>query len=863
MAELTPMMQQYIKIKEEYSDCILLFRLGDFYEMFFDDAKTVSAELDLVLTGRDCGLEERAPMCGVPYHAVDTYVNRLLQAGHKVAICDQLEDPAQAQGMVKRGVTRVITPGTVTEPAMLSDTDNNYILSVYRYDTTAGICYADVSTGEFVSYSIQGNGAALQGEIARISPKEMICPKKEEEWAAAFLEDPRLKSVYFSPYFDWAFEYDTAERLLKEHFNTAGLQSFGIADQPAAVRAAGALISYLKETQKNSLSHINTIRVPALSDILVIDPTAARNLEITQTIMDGNKKGSLLWLLDKTKTSLGARLLKRLLLRPLRDAGQINARLDAVEELRDGTAYLQSIQEALSGVFDLERLLSRISYGSLNARDCNSLKHSLSRLPGIRQILSGRELPLLESLFGQMDALTDIHSLLEASINEDPPAGLRDGNIIKDGFNPETDRLRKASREGKQWLLQLESKEKELTGIKNLKIGYNKVFGYFLEVTKSYQNLVPYRYIRKQTLANCERYITDELKEMEDTILNAEDKLSQLEYGIFLEIRAQLAQAVPRIQKTAQAVAMLDVLQSLAAVAYEFGYTRPQINSNGKIYLKDGRHPVIEKIMKQSFVPNDVTLDMKENNLLLITGPNMAGKSTYMRQVGLIVIMAHIGSFVPASIARISLVDRIFTRVGASDDLASGQSTFMVEMNELASILRNATRSSLIILDEIGRGTSTIDGLSIAWATVEYLLAHIGAKTLFATHFHELIELENKYTGIKNYSIAVREFGREIVFLHKIIKGGTDKSFGVEVARLAGLPGELTENAKIMLNRLNKNETSILEDKNGSSTDTDKTAESHQKIIKRIQKTDINALTPLEALNMLSAFAEELCDEQN
>lgn len=860
MANLTPMMQQYIKIKEEYSDCILLFRLGDFYEMFFDDAKTVSEELDLVLTGRDCGLAERAPMCGVPYHAVDTYVNRLLQAGHKVAICDQLEDAAEAKGMVKRGVTRVITPGTVTEPAMLSEAENNYILSIVLDEGMTGICYADVSTGEFIAYEIENSVTALQNEMARISPKEVICAQKDAEWTANILADPRLKSIYLSPYFDWAYGRDAAQKTLEGHFKTSSLKSFDIEDKPAAIRASGALMTYLIETQKNTLAHINTIRVPQMSNILVIDPTAARNLEITQTIMDGTKKGSLLWLLDKTKTSLGARLLKRIVLRPLRDAGEINARLDAVGEMKDDPSLMQSIQEALAGIYDLERLLARISYGSLNARDCNALKHSLSRLPGIRALLKDADVPLLKELYDKMDTLEDICSLLEAAVSDDPPAGLRDGHIIKEGYHAEADRLRNASREGKGWLLQLESKERELTGIKNLKIGYNKVFGYFLEVTKSYQNLVPSRYTRKQTLANCERYVTDELKEMEETILNAEEKLCSLEYGIFLEIRAQLSETVPRIQQTAQTVAMLDVLQSLASVAYEFGYMRPQIVNNGKIYLKDARHPVIEKIMKQSFVPNDVQLDMKENNLLLVTGPNMAGKSTYMRQVGLIVIMAHIGSFVPASIARICLVDRIFTRVGASDDLASGQSTFMVEMNELASILRSATKNSLIILDEIGRGTSTIDGLSIAWATVEYLLAHIGAKTLFATHYHELIELENQYPGIRNYSIAVREFGHEIVFLHKIIKGGTDKSFGVEVARLAGLPGELTENAKKILLRLNKKEISILEEADAPEKPINP-AEKHMKIIKQLQKMDVNSLTPLEALNMLSGFAEEIRNE--
>jgi DNA mismatch repair protein MutS len=859
MPELTPMMQQYARIKEEYSDCILLYRLGDFYEMFFDDAVTASGELDLVLTGRECGLEQRAPMCGVPYHAVDNYVARLLAKNHKVAICDQLEDPSQAQGMVKRGVTRVITPGTVTEPSMLTDTENNYILCIFGGENATGVSYADVSTGEFIAYELAGNGAGIQAELTRVNPKEMLYPQASRTQTEALLEDVRFKRIYLNPYADSAFEPQAATDMLMSHFSPQVLTDSGIQHKPLALCAAGALMRYLAQTQMNSLSHINRIGVPDLQQNMVIDPTCARNLELTQTMMDGGKKGSLLWLLDKTKTSPGARQLRRIILRPLKNAEAINARLDAVAEIKENFSLLTSLREALTGVFDLERLLARISYGSLNARDCISLKQSLMRLPAIKDLLTPLDVPLLRELNAQMDGLEDITGLLSEAIEDDPPTSLRDGGIIKPTYNAEVGRMREASDKGKDWLLQLETRERDLTGIKNLRVGYNKVFGYFLEVTKSYQSLVPYRYVRKQTLANCERYITDELKEMEDTILNAEEKRCSLEYGVFLELRATLEASVPRIQQTAQAIAMLDVLQSFASVAYEYNYVRPQVGDNGKIYIKDGRHPVIEKITKGNFVPNDVQLDRKENNLLLITGPNMAGKSTYMRQTGLIVIMAHIGSFVPASIARICLVDRVFTRVGASDDLASGQSTFMVEMNELAAILQNATKDSLIILDEIGRGTSTIDGLSIAWASVEYLLQNIGAKTLFATHYHELVELENRHSQIKNYSIAVREFGREIVFLHKIIKGGTDKSFGVEVARLAGLPAELTENAKKMLTRLNRKEISILEEEN-QPVQPD-TSEQHEKLIARLKKVDVNTLTPLEALNMVGQMVEELADE--
>lgn len=856
MAELTPMMQQYTTIKDKYKDCILLFRLGDFYEMFFDDAVLASRILDLVLTGRDCGLAERAPMCGVPHHAVDAYISRLLAAGHKVAVCDQLEDASAAQGMVKRGVTRVVTPGTATEPSMLTDTENNYIASALQDSGGWGLAYADVSTGEFVAYEV-GPDVNLAGELLRIGPRELLYAQGSAGKLEPLFSDPRFNKVFLSPYADGAFAHEAALSVLESHFSPEDLDS--ICKRQLALRAAGALLRYLNETQMNNLAHINRIGVPQENNYMVLDPACIRNLELVQTMMEGGKKGSLLWLLDKTKTSMGARMMRRVLLNPLKNVRVINARLDAVEQMRGSLSLLESLREAVTGVHDLERLLSRICYGSLNARDCISLRGSLERLPAVKTLLASQDVSLLKELNAQTDILDDIRSILTAAIEDDPPPSLRDGGIIRRGFNPEVDRLRDASEKGREWLLLLEARERETTGIKNLRVGYNKVFGYFLEVTKSYQNIVPGRYIRKQTLANCERYITDELKEMEDTILNAEEKRCTVEYGVFLELRALLEQAVPRIQQTASAIAMLDVLQSLAALAYEMHYVRPQITAGGKIYIKDGRHPVIEKIVKGAFVPNNVLLDGNENNLLLITGPNMAGKSTYMRQTGLIVIMAHIGSFVPASLARICLVDRVFTRVGASDDLSSGQSTFMVEMNELAGILRNATKESLIILDEIGRGTSTVDGLSIAWSTVEYLLANVRAKTLFATHFHELVEIQKKHPQVKNYSVAVREFGREIVFLHKIVPGGTDKSFGVEVARLAGLPAELTENAKKMLGRIVRKEVSLLEDEKPQELQQD-TAK-HDKLIHRLKKMDVNTLTPLEALNLLSRISEELADE--
>ncbi len=858
MAKLTPMMQQYITLKEEYPDCILMFRLGDFYEMFFDDAKTAARELELVLTGRDCGLEERAPMCGVPHHAVDTYIARLIEKGYKAAICDQLEDPALAKGIVKRGVTRVVTPGTVVEDAMLTETENNYILSVCYEADTVGLCYCDVSTGEFCVID-KLPASRIVNEITRINPKEMIAGDSSVKTVLQLLPKAHLRNTFVNPYFDWAYEYKTALLALTTHFKIQNLASFDCGDMHAAVCAAGALIQYLRDTQKNALLHINRIQPVRESAYMALDNTTIRNLELVQTLMSGGKKGSLLWLLDQTKTALGARLLKKYVLQPLKNLDEIERRLAAVEEIYQNLYLKESLTEKMSGIYDLERIISRISYGTIDAKDCISLKNSAKMLPEIKQLLNSVCSPLLADLNSQIDDLADLEALLEQSICEDAPASLTDGNLIKRGYNAEIDRLIEASEQGKNWLAELENREREATGIKNLKVRYNKVFGYYIEVTKFYLSLVPYRYMRKQTLANCERYITEELKEMEDTILGAEERRAQLEYQTFLSIREVLAQNITRIQACAAAVAALDVLQSFARVAYENGYTRPQISDDGVLNIQNGRHPVVEKMLKGEFVPNNAHLDNAQENMLLITGPNMAGKSTYMRQIGLTVLMAHIGCFVPAECAQICLVDRIFTRVGASDDLASGQSTFMVEMNELANILNNATAKSLLILDEIGRGTSTIDGLSIAWASVEYIIKNLKAKTLFATHYHELVELENVLPGIRNYSVSVREIGQEIVFLHKIIDGGTDKSFGIEVARLAGLPKEVIAQAKAILGKLQNYEISITETQAGQGR-TPAPAEPPvlPACIKRLVKLDTDTLTPLEALNLVDTLKKEL-----
>ncbi|BDF58333.1 DNA mismatch repair protein MutS [Christensenellaceae bacterium] len=862
MAQLTPMMQQYLDLKEEYADCILMFRLGDFYEMFFDDAILVSKELELVLTGRDCGLPERAPMCGVPHHAVDAYMAKLVANGHKVAICDQLEDPRAAKGIVKRGITRVVTPGTVVETSMLQENENSYILSVFFGGQEIGLCYCDVSTGEFVVLQTEDD-AALLNEMTRLNPQEIIVADSHAGRLLKLTEKSRFKHAFVNPYFDWAFEEQTAQKALLSHFRVKSLNGFGCVELNDAICAAGALMQYLKDTQKNTLLHITHIKTLKETSYMVLDPNTRRNLELTQTLMEGSKKGSLLWLLDQTKTAMGARLLKKFILQPLKTLDEINARLDAVSEIKDDLYLRNSLSDYLNGIYDLERIITRISYGTIDAKDCLSLKSSVAALPYLKGILAEASSPLLQDLYENLDDLADIHELLERAISEDAPVGIMDGNIIKRGYHKKIDELIEASVNGKNWLVELESKEREETGIKNLKIRYNKVFGYYIEVTKSYLSQVPYRYLRKQTLANCERYITEELKEMEDTILGAEEKRNALEYQVFLEIRDRLARDVARMQGCAQRIALLDVLQSLASVAYDNNYVRPQMTSDGSLYIKNGRHPVVESILKQEFVPNDAALDHKENNMLLITGPNMAGKSTYMRQVGLIVLMAHMGSFVPADEARLCLVDRVFTRVGASDDLASGQSTFMVEMNELANILNNATQNSLLILDEIGRGTSTTDGLSIAWASVEYILQKLHAKTLFATHYHELVELENMFDGIRNYSVAVKELGSDIIFLHKIVKGGTDRSFGIEVAKLAGLPQQVIQRAGVFLSQLQNYEMSIAgeEPEAAGKVSEDSPAASLPDSVQKIKEMNVDTLTPIEALNLVYKIRKELDHE--
>ncbi len=854
MAKLTPMMQQYVTLKEEYADSILMFRLGDFYEMFFEDAKTASRELELVLTGRDCGMEERAPMCGIPHHAVDGYIARLIEKGYKVAICDQLEDPSAAKGIVKRGVTRVVTPGTVVENSMLTETENNYILSLYLRGEGAGLCYADVSTGEFCVLEC-ADGAQLINELIRINPKEIISPDSAMKEVLKLQKNQQLRQAFVNPYFDWAYDEAAAREALTDHFKVKSLSAYGCEGLSMALCAAGGLLQYLRDTQKNSLLHISRIVTVQESEYMALDTTTIRNLELTQTIMSGKKRGSLLWLLDRTRTAPGARLLKKFVLQPLKDAERINARLCAVAEITADIYLKNALNEHLRGVYDLERIMAKISYGTINARDCLSLRDSLCALPKIRALLSGVSAPLLKGIHADIDELEDVCALLAAAINEEPPISITEGGIIKPGYNGEIDELITASMNGRQWLAELQNREREATGIKNLKISYNKVFGYFIEVTKSYLSQVPYRYFRKQTLANCERFITDELKEMEEKILGAEEKKNRLEYETFIDIRDKLAQSIGRIQKSAGAVALLDVLAAFAQVALENGYVRPSVSDDGVMELQGSRHPVVEKMLGEGFVPNDVLLDMAQNNMLVITGPNMAGKSTYMRQTGLIVLMAHIGCFVPCAAARICLVDRLFTRVGASDDLAAGQSTFMVEMNELANILNNATEKSLLILDEIGRGTSTIDGLSIAWASVEYIIKSVRAKTLFATHFHELVELENMYPQIHNCSVAVKEIGQEIIFLHKLVDGGTDRSFGIEVAKLAGLPKEVIKSSRKQLLRLQQHEFSLAE----------KAVPAEKKAlpagVRALLKTNVDELSPIEALNLVYNLKAELAEE--
>ena len=870
MAEYSPMMQRYLETKEEYKDCILFYRLGDFYEMFFDDAITASRELELTLTGKDCGQAERAPMCGIPHHAAEMYISRLIAKGYKVAICEQLEDPKKAKGIVKRGVIRVVTPGTIVESNMLEERKNNYIMSIFKSGIYFGISICDISTGEFYSAEIKDNNnfPMLLDEIARYTPSElvinsMMADSKEE---ISKIKE-RFENVYITRFNDKFFIDETQN--LKSNYNFVDQKDRNIEnieEKALAVSSINALIEYITQTQKTSLNHINKITLYTISKYMFLDINARRNLEITEKMRDKSKKGTLLWVLDKTSTSMGGRALRRWLNDPLVDVLEINKRLEAVKELKDSMMLRGDIIDNLKKVYDIERLAGKMAYGNANARDMITLKNSLFKLPELKSILSNCKSQLLNELYEKLDELQDVYELIEKSIEDDPPMTIKEGGIIKLGYNEEIDTYKKAQTEGKVWLVQLEAEEKEKTGIKNLKVGFNKVFGYYLEVTKSYLDQVPERYIRKQTLTNAERYITEELKNLENQILGAEDKVMNLEYNAFVEIRDEISKNIRRLQTTSEVVANLDVLTSFAQVAEDMNYCMPEVNSSGVLDIKNGRHPVIEKILGAgSFVENDTYLDKEDERLAIITGPNMAGKSTYMRQVALITLMAQCGSFVPAESAKIGVVDKIFTRVGASDDLSMGQSTFMVEMMEVATILKEATSNSLVILDEIGRGTSTYDGLSIAWAVAEFIAnkEKCGAKTLFATHYHELTELEDKLEGIKNYSIAVKEKGEDIIFLRKIVRGGTDESYGIHVARLAGVPKVVTQKADEILRSLERK--NILTGKKQENT-TKKQVEGQfdlynyklAEIAHEVDKINLNELTPIDALNTLVRMKEKI-----
>ena len=867
MAEFSPMMQRYLETKEEYKDCILFYRLGDFYEMFFEDAITASRELELTLTGKDCGQEERAPMCGIPHHAAEIYVSRLINKGYKVAICEQLEDPKTTKGIVKRGVIRVVTPGTLVESNMLEERKNNYIMSIYKTGIYFGISICDISTGEFYSAEIKDNNnfPILLDEIARYTPSELVI----NSMMANCLDEmnkikERFENVYITKFNDKFFSEELNNINLR--FNVVDNNERKIenlAEKKLALSSINALVQYIEDTQKTSLDHINKITIYNLSKYMALDINARRNLEITEKMRDKSKKGTLLWVLDKTSTSMGGRLLRRWLNDPLVDVDEINRRLNAVKELKDDIILRGEVIENLKKVYDIERLAGKMAYGNANARDMVTLKNSLFKLPEVKQILKNCKSDLLKGLYEKLDELQDIYQLIEKSIVEDPPMTIKDGGIIKLGYDEEIDKLKTAQTEGKTWLVQLEAEEKEKTGIKNLKIGFNKVFGYFIEVTKSYLDQVPDRFIRKQTLTNAERYITEDLKNLENQILGAEEKVVNLEYNAFVEIREEISKNVTRLQTTSEVISSLDVLTSFAQVAEDFNYCMPVVDSSGTIDIKNGRHPVIEKILGEGvFVENDTFLDKGDNRLSIITGPNMAGKSTYMRQVALITLMAQCGSFVPAESANIGVVDKIFTRVGASDDLSMGQSTFMVEMMEVATILKEATPNSLVILDEIGRGTSTYDGLSIAWAVAEYIAdkQKCGAKTLFATHYHELTELENKIEGIKNYSIAVKEKGEDIIFLRKIVRGGTDESYGIHVARLAGVPKVVTQKANEILRSLEKKNilTGKKQDKKQVEGQFDMYNYKLAEIAHEIDKVNLNELTPIDALNTLVRIKEKM-----
>lgn len=874
--KLSPMMQNYMETKEAYSDCILFYRLGDFYEMFYDDALTASRELELTLTGKNCGLKERAPMCGVPFHAAQIYINKLVKKGYKVAICEQVEDPKEAKGLVKREVTRIATPGTNIDMETLSEESNNFIMCVYYSEDVYGIAVSDITTGIFLTTEVN-DARKLVDEIYKFSPSEIIC---NEAFTVSGFDFDDLKQHLSAVVFSlepWYFDDDMCEEALKRQFGVGDISGLGLTKKSSLTVASAALIQYLSESQKGSIGQIRSINIYNVSDYMILDSATRRNLELTETMLDKTKKGSLLYVLDKTKTAMGARMIRAFLEQPLTDKTQIQNRLDAVEAFKDDLILREEMREYLSPVYDLERLMGKINYHSANPRDLIAFANSIRMLPPVKNLLLDSKVTTVRELGEGLDTLEDLCSLIDSSISEDAPVTIKEGGIIKTGYSEKVDSLRNAKTEGKKWLAQLEAEDKERTGIKNLRIKYNRVFGYYFEVTNSFLELVPDDFIRKQTLTNAERYTTERLKELEDTILNAEDKLFSLEYDMFVDIRDRLAKEVDRILKSAGIVAMADAYASLGYVASANNYVRPNVNEKGIIDIKDGRHPVVEQLTKdEMFVSNDTYLDNSSNRISVITGPNMAGKSTYMRQVALIVLMAQIGSFVPASKANIGIVDRIFTRVGASDDLASGRSTFMVEMTEVANILRNATPKSLLILDEIGRGTSTFDGLSIAWAVIEYIsnTKLLGAKTLFATHYHELTELEGKIPSVNNYCIAVKEQKGNIVFLRKIVRGGADRSYGIAVAKLAGLPESVISRANELVAQLSENDISASVRMIASTTEKKQILKksddvdrgqmslfdtiSDEEIISELMELDCNNMTPMEALNALGMLQSKL-----
>lgn len=875
---LTPMMKMYLETKKQHDDCIIFYRLGDFYEMFFDDATTASKEMEITLTGKSCGLEERAPMCGVPYHAVDSYINRLVTKGYKVCIVEQTEDPAQAKGLVKREVVRIVTPGTNLNTAAMDEGRNNYIMSIAYIGGKFGISIADVTTGDYYVTEVTTERNVVD-EINKFMPSEIIC---NHSFLMSGMDIDDLKdrlSISVFELEEWYFDEEICSDVLKEHFGMVDLAGLGISNMSLGIIASGSLLKYLYETQKNSLSHMTKLIPYSTSTFMILDTSTRRNLELCETLREKQKKGSLLWVLDKTKTAMGARTLRNYIEQPLISKEEIINRQKVIEELNKSMITRDELREYLAPIYDLERLLSKISYRSANPRDLIAFKTSLSMLPHIKNIIMDFKSPLFKDIYNRLDVLEDITTLISESIMDDPPINIKEGGIIRTGYNEEIDRLRNAKTEGKTWLAEMEASEKESTGIKNLKIKYNKVFGYYIEVSNSFKDQVPDYYVRKQTLTNAERYTTDKLKELEDVIMGAEDKLFSLEYNIFTAIRDEIFNQINRIQQTAKAVAQIDVFASLAFVADRNHYVKPKINEKGVIDIKDGRHPVVEKMMPDNtFIANNTFLDMNNNRLAIITGPNMAGKSTYMRQTALIVLMTQIGSFVPAKYANISICDKIFTRVGASDDLASGQSTFMVEMTEVANILRNATANSLLILDEIGRGTSTFDGLSIAWAVVEHICDKklLGAKTLFATHYHELTELEGTLPGVNNYCISVKERGDDIVFLRKIVAGGADKSYGIQVAKLAGVPESVLNRAKELVNELSNADITVkakeiaanLQPGNNVLPTINDDLEAHQMtlfdtvreddIIKELQEIDLGTMTPIDGLNYLYKLQNQL-----